>query len=57
VIVEINGKPIRDMRDALIQVAATRPGAEIRMEIVRDGDREELTATAAERPVARRRER
>ena len=60
----INGKGARARRsptlspnDALVQVASTAPGEEIRIRIVRNGSRETLTATTAERPAARRRQR
>lgn len=50
VIVEFDGKPVRDSRHLKLQVAQTSPGKEVPVKISRDGDTKELTVTLKEFP-------
>ena len=50
VILSIDGKPIREARDALLAISGRKPGSRIKLDIVRDGKKIMLEATAIERP-------
>jgi serine protease Do len=52
VIIEVNGKPIKDHHDLMFKIAEIEPGTKIEIKIVRDGKEKILTATLAERPSA-----
>ncbi|HHQ41337.1 MAG TPA: PDZ domain-containing protein [Chromatiales bacterium] len=51
VILRIDGRPVRDAREALDRIAARRPGDRILLEGLRDGAPARWQATAAERPA------
>ncbi len=53
VVVAIDGKPVREARAALAIIAGHRPGDRVRLEVLRDGQRLTLEATAIERPPSR----
>lgn len=53
VIVEFNGRPIRDSRHLKVVVGQTVPGREVALSVVRDGDLKELKATLNELPGAK----
>jgi serine protease Do len=55
IIVEIEGERIDSARQLSLMVARKGPGARIRLTILRDGKRQELTATLAELPEEPRR--
>jgi S1-C subfamily serine protease len=50
VIVRVDDHPIRDENDLGRVVAQYRPGREVTIELVRDGERREIPVTLAERP-------
>lgn len=50
VIVELDGKPVRDSRHLKLQVAQIAPGKEVPVKVSRDGDVTELTVTLKEFP-------
>ena len=50
VLTTIEGTAIRTHQDYLAKVKALRPGQRVRITIVRDGHRRDLTLTVAERP-------
>jgi serine protease Do len=50
IVVEIDGKKVKDMRTMLRLVAKHRPGDTIEMKVFRDGKYEDFTVTAGERP-------
>jgi Do/DeqQ family serine protease len=52
VILSYQGHPVSDSNSLRNEVAATRPGSTIKLEVQRDGKRSELTATLDERAVA-----
>lgn len=49
----IDGKPIRESRDALLAITSRRPGERLTLEIVRDGEQKKLEVVAIERPLRR----
>lgn len=51
VIVEINGRPLRDMRRFQLFVAASKPGDKLVVKLLRDGAEVEATIVLAERPA------
>lgn len=51
VIIEADGKPIRDFSDLLISVAFKQPGDTIELTILRDGQKRQVTATLDPRPA------
>jgi len=53
VLTTIEGTAIRTHQDYLAKVKALRPGQRVRITIVRDGHRRDLTLTVAERPPRR----
>lgn len=50
VIVEWNGKPIRDSRQLKLQVAQTKPGQKVTMKVIRDSGKKTLTVVPKELP-------
>jgi serine protease Do len=50
VIVEINGKPVKDHHDLMFKIAEIEPGTKIEIKIIRDKKEKILTVTLAERP-------
>ena len=50
VIVALNGKDVRNMSELRNQVAATPPGTELRMDVVRKGEKKQVTVTLGEQP-------
>jgi serine protease Do len=50
VIVEFNGKPVRDSRQLKLNVAGTKPGKKVPMKVVRDGKEKALSITLKELP-------
>ncbi|MCK7579458.1 MAG: PDZ domain-containing protein [Chromatiales bacterium] len=52
VLVGIDGKPASDAREVLLAISGHRPGDRIRLEVLREGKRLELQATAGERPAS-----
>jgi serine protease Do len=48
VILEYNGKPVRDSRHFRLQVAQTAPGKKVPVKLLRDGKTKELTVTLKE---------
>ena len=50
VISEVDAKPVADANALRNHVAATRPGSELALTVLRDGKTEHLTARVAERP-------
>jgi len=53
VIVEFDGKPVRDSRHLKLQVAQTAPGKDVAVKVSRDGDTKELTVALKEFPQDR----
>jgi serine protease Do len=53
VIVEFDGRPVRDSRNLKLQVAQTTPGKEVPLKVSRDGEIQELTVTLKEFPQDR----
>jgi serine protease DegS len=51
VIMAVDDKRIGEARDAMVAVLSHRPGAHIKLTVLRDGQELTLTATAIERPV------
>jgi len=51
VVLKWNGKPLEDANELPRLVAATRPGTAAKMEVYRNGKREELSITVGEMPV------
>jgi 2-alkenal reductase len=50
VIIEADGRPIRDFSDLLVAVAFKRPGDPLTLTILREGQRQGVTVTLAPRP-------
>jgi serine protease Do len=50
IIVEIEGKAITSARELSLEVARRGPGTRVRIDILRNGRRQELNATLAELP-------
>ncbi len=51
VIVEVNGRPVEDAVHLRTITAQTPPGTALKLGVLRDGRKVELTATLAERPI------
>jgi serine protease Do len=49
VIVEIDGEPVEDTRDLIDTVSALPPGTKVKLGVIRDGSRENLTVELEER--------
>jgi serine protease Do len=54
VITAVNGQPVTDANDLKLQVSALSPGTKLNLEVLRDGEKTQLTATSGERPGSRR---
>ncbi|HEY5707502.1 MAG TPA: Do family serine endopeptidase [Terrimicrobiaceae bacterium] len=54
VITAVNGQPVTDANDLKLQVSALPPGTKLDLDILRDGDKEQLTAISGELPASRR---
>jgi serine protease Do len=50
VIVDFNGKKVRDSRHLKLEVARTKPGESVPLKVIRDGKTKELTVTVKELP-------
>jgi serine protease Do len=50
VILELNGRPVQDMRDLRFRIAEMRPGTEVALTFLRDGERRSATAVLEELP-------
>ena len=50
IIVEIDGKAIKEAHDALVVISAHKPGSRVQLRILRDDEEMTLEATAIERP-------
>lgn len=50
IVIEVNGKPVADFSDLLVDVAFESPGDTIELTIIRDGQRREVTVELAPRP-------
>lgn len=50
VVIELEGQRVTSASDLRNRIAAKRPGTEMRVTIIRDGQREELTVTLTQRP-------
>ena len=50
VIVEVNGKPVKDHNDLMFKIAEIEPGTKIEIKVVRDGREKILNVTLVERP-------
>jgi S1-C subfamily serine protease len=51
VIVEVNGKPVLDFSDLLIQIANSSPGDTLELTVIRDGERMPISVTLQARPT------
>ena len=51
IIVEINGKPIADSRELRLIVSAMKPGSQIGMRVVHNGEPRNVTLTLGEMPI------
>jgi serine protease Do len=54
IITGVNGKPVTDANNLTLTVTAIAPGTELNLDILRDGQKKEITATTTERPSSRR---
>ena len=54
VIVEFNGKPIESASRFIIRVATLKPGTQVEVVVLRDGQRQNLTVTLDKRPSAQK---
>ena len=50
VVVAVNGQPVADAQDLRLRVSQIAPGSTVRLDLVRDAQRRQLTATLAELP-------
>jgi serine protease Do len=50
VVIELNGKPVKDSRHLKLQVAQIAPGTKVPLKVVRDGDEKNLEVTLKEFP-------
>jgi serine protease Do len=57
VLLTYQGRPVIDSNTLRNEVAATKPGTSVKLEILRDGKKQELTATVAEMTASRDRNR
>ena len=53
VITAVNGQPVTDANDLKLQVSALSPGTKLNLDVLRDGEKTQLTATTGERPGSR----
>ncbi len=54
VITAIDGKPIGDANRLTLAVTSVAPGTKLKLDVLRDGKTQQITATTGERPGARR---
>ncbi|GED22172.1 Do family serine endopeptidase [Halomonas halmophila] len=54
VLLKVDGKPIRDPRKTMSDIAAVKPGSQLPVTIVRNGETRQITLTVAERPTPSR---
>lgn len=57
VIITIGGKPVAGAHETLLAISRHRPGTKIKLGIIRDGKKKEITATVIERPREKPRNR
>lgn len=57
VILSLNGEAVEDSRDLSFRIASLSPGTTVRLEVIRDGRRREISAILTERPGAEEEER
>ncbi len=50
VIIEVNGKPVKDHHDLMFKIAEIEPGEKIEIKVIRDGKEKIITVTLGERP-------
>ena len=50
VITAINGKSVENMSELRNQVAATAPGTDLKLDVIRDGQKQQVTVTLGEQP-------
>jgi S1-C subfamily serine protease len=50
IIVEANGKPVNNIDDLLVQIASSEPGDQLNLTILRNGQRQQVSATLIARP-------
>jgi len=53
ILIAINGKKIRDPREAMLAIAGLRPGSKVKLELLRDGRALSVEADVAETPRMR----
>jgi serine protease Do len=54
IIVAVNGQPVTDANDLKLLVSALPPGTKLDLDLLRNGDKQQLTATSGELPGSRR---
>jgi serine protease Do len=52
VVTKVAGKPVRDPDDLAAAIATIDPGSEVKVEVWRDGKRQEVTVKLGERPLS-----
>ena len=50
IIVEFNGKPVKNVADLQLKVINTKPGEKVRITVIRDGERKTLTVKIGQMP-------
>jgi serine protease Do len=50
VVIEFNGHPVTDSRRMQLDVASTKPGSNVKMEVLRDGEKKTLDVTVKQLP-------
>jgi len=50
VIIEVNGKPVKDHHDLMFKIAEIEPGEKTEIKVIRDGEEKIITVTLGERP-------
>jgi serine protease Do len=50
VVVGLNGQPVADAEDLRLRVSQTAPGSAVKLDVLRDGQKKQLTATLVELP-------
>ncbi len=51
VIIEVDGKPVKNHHDLMFKVAEIEPGEKIEIKVIRDGNEKIITVTLGERPT------
>jgi len=54
VIVEFNGEPVKNVADLQLKVINTKPGEKVKITVIRDGERKELTVEVGQMPGSER---